>query len=277
MPVIAPPDGSRDLRIDDPSNVWVIHPAGRALVPIAIRLGISANAVSVAGLAAGIGAAFAYTRWMDWRWATLGFVLTTVWLIADGVDGMVARATNTASAFGRFMDGVCDHLVFLLLYLGLGWGTGTTEGWVTGTIAGCVHAVQATLYEGERMRFHRRLKGDAGLRDAPPPRNVLVRVYDRVANSLDRLAEPFDRALARSRDPVAFGAVYGVRATPSLKMLFPLSNNMRVLALWIACLVASPMWFWWFELVPLSILAAVGMTRHRRVEAELAGGLIELR
>ena len=34
-----PPDGSRDRRIEDPSNLWLIHPAGRALLPRASGAG----------------------------------------------------------------------------------------------------------------------------------------------------------------------------------------------------------------------------------------------
>src|SRR4051812_1460321 len=47
------PDGSRDRRIEDPTNLWIIHPAARALLPWFVSRGISANAVSVAGLCLG--------------------------------------------------------------------------------------------------------------------------------------------------------------------------------------------------------------------------------
>ena len=53
-------DQSRDRRIEDPTNLWVIHPASRALLPFAVRRGISANSVSLVGLALGALAALAY-------------------------------------------------------------------------------------------------------------------------------------------------------------------------------------------------------------------------
>src|SRR3954470_7623768 len=42
---LPPPDGSRDRRVDDPTNVWVVHLAGRMLLPLAIKARIPANAV----------------------------------------------------------------------------------------------------------------------------------------------------------------------------------------------------------------------------------------
>ena len=147
---LPPPDGSRDARVEDPTNIWIVHLAGRMLLPLALRARIPANAVSVAGFVVGAGAALAYLGWRDPALATLGLLLSVGWLILDGLDGMIARASGTAGALGRFLDGVCDHGVFLLLYLALGASLNTPEGWITGTAAGLVHGVQANLYESER-------------------------------------------------------------------------------------------------------------------------------
>ena len=263
---IPPPDGSRDQRTEDPTNVWFVHLIGRALLPAALRLRISANSLSLAGLALGIGAAFAYTDWPDWRMASLGFALSVGWLIADGMDGMVARATGSTSATGRILDGICDHAVFAALYILLAW---STDQWVLAAIASVAHAFQSTLYEGERGRFHRRIRGDAGSHEPTPSRNPLVILYDAVAGSLDRLAEPLDRLIRRSDDPGRIGDIYGRRAAPTLLMMALLSNNMRVIILFLACLAGDPRWFWWIELIPLTIVAALGIWRHRRIEAGL--------
>lgn len=267
---IPPPDGSRDQRIDDPTNVWFVHPIGRFLLPAALRLRISANSLSLAGLAFGIGSAFAYASWPDWRMASLGFALSVFWLIADGMDGMVARATGSSSAAGRILDGICDHLVFAFLYIVLAWSTGD---WILGAFAAIAHAFQATLFEGERTRFHRRIRGDAGGGKPPPARNPLVRLYDSVAGSLDRMAEPLDSLIRRSDDPKRIGDLYGRRAAPTLRIMSLLSNNMRVILIYLACLAGDPRWFWWIELVPLTIVAGFGITLHRRIEAALVRDL----
>lgn len=266
---IPPPDGSRDARIDDPTNQWLIHPAGRTLLTAAIWWGVPANAVSVIGVACGAAAAWSYIHWTDWRWASAGFVLSIAWLVADGLDGMIARAQGMSSEFGRFLDGLCDHAVFLLLYLSLAGSLGTAEAWALAGAAGSAHAVQATLYEGERMRYHRRINGNPGTPADGRLGNVLVRCYDAVATSLDRYAEPFDRCLRTSADPKQFAETYGSRAAPPLKLMTLLSNNMRVLAIYLACLVEDPRLFWWVELIPMSAIAAGGIWWHRRVERAL--------
>jgi CDP-diacylglycerol--serine O-phosphatidyltransferase len=267
---LPPPDGSRDRRVDDPTNVWVVHLAGRMLLPLALRARIPANAVSVAGFVLGTGAASAYLGWREPALATLGFLLCIFWLILDGLDGMVARATRTASALGRFLDGAVDHGVFLLLYLALGASIDTPEAWITGSVAGLAHGIQSNLFESERIRYHRRLGGDPG-GDAPAPSPYrLARLYDRVAGSLDRLAGRFDRALAAAPDRRALVTAYADKAAPALRLLNLLTANTRIVVLYLACLAGDPRLFWWIQLGPMTLVAVVGIAWHRRVETRIA-------
>jgi hypothetical protein len=266
---LPPPDGSRDLRVEDPTNLWVVHLIGRMLLPLALKARISANAVSVAGLVTGTGAAAAYLGWRDPALATLGFLLTVGWLVFDGLDGMVARATGTASPLGRFLDGLCDHGVFLILYLALGAAINTPEAWITGTVAGLVHGVQANLFESERARYHRRVRGDPGAEAPPPSPNAAMRLYDRLAGSLDRVAARYDRVLATAPDRRAFAAAYGDRAAPALKLLNLLNANARIVILYAACLAGDPRLFFWWNLGPLTVVTAAGLLWHRRIERRL--------
>ena len=266
---LADPDGSRDPRIEDPTNLYLVHLSGRLLLPWALRIGLPANPVSLAGLALGAAGAAAYFRWSDWRYALLGLGLCVLWLIADGLDGMIARASGTASAFGRFLDGVCDHVVFVLLYLSIAGSIGTGASWLLAVTAGAAHAVQATLYEGERTRFHRRMKGDPGSESSAPSDNVLVRVYDAVAGSLDRLAAPFDQRLRATPQPRAFGEAYAARAVAPLKLMALLSNNMRVLIIFLACLAGMPQAFWIVELSGLTLVLVIGSLWLRRIESQM--------
>jgi phosphatidylglycerophosphate synthase len=257
---------TRDPRVEDPTNLLVVHPTGRALLPHALRLGISANAVSVIGFLIGAGAAVAYYHWPDWRLATLGFLLSVGWLIADGLDGMVARATGSASPLGRVLDGICDHGVFACLYTALAFSIGGIGTWVLAFSASIFHGVQASLYEGERARYHRRLRGEALMPGRSPHKSAAVRFYDMIANSMDRVAAPFERRLAQSTNPKAFAALYAGRAVPPMKLLALLSGNVRVMTIFIACLAGDPRYFWWFEIIALSAIAISGILWHRRVE-----------
>jgi phosphatidylglycerophosphate synthase len=257
---------TRDPRVEDPTNLWVVHPSGRALLPTALRFGISANAVSVMGLLIGAAAAFCYSDWPDWRLATLGFLLSIGWLIADGLDGMVARATRSASPWGRVLDGLCDHGVFACLYISLALTIGGADTWALAIGAALIHGVQSSLYEGERARYHRRLRGEALVTGPSPHKSRAVRFYDMIANSMDRISMPFERALEKSADRKAFIARYTSRAVPPMKLLSLLSGNVRVIAIYVACLLGEPRYFWWFEIIALSAIAFFGILWHRRVE-----------
>jgi hypothetical protein len=267
-----PPDQSRDRRIEDLTNLWLIHPAGRLLLRWSIGRGISANAVSLSGLALGTLAATAYARWESWPFAVAGLLLSMAWLIADGLDGMIARATGTASALGRALDGLCDHGVFILIYVVLAWSIGTTEGWVLAWAAGAAHALQSNLYESERARFHRRCEGVAIAARAPSG-NPLVRLYDHVARALDRFAFPFDEALRRQDDPRWLAQRYGAEAARPMRLMSLLTANVRVYAIFLACLAGDPRLFWWFELVPLTAILIIGLVWHRAVETRLIESL----
>jgi CDP-diacylglycerol--serine O-phosphatidyltransferase len=266
---VARDDGSRDRRIDDPTNTWGVHLLGRLLLPWALRLRVSANPVSVAGLVLGSAAASAYWRWPDPRWATLGFLLCIGWLVADGLDGMIARATHSASDLGRLLDGLCDHAVFVLLYVSLAASIGTAAAWLLAVAAGAAHAMQSTLFEGERTRFHRRLGGKAAPVRAVRSRPALLRLYESLAGAFDAAAEPFERLLRAAPDPGDLGRRYAARAVPPLRLMSLLTNNMRVVAIYLACLAGNPGLFWWLELGPLSAVAIAGIAWHRAVERRI--------
>ncbi|WP_375382744.1 CDP-alcohol phosphatidyltransferase family protein [uncultured Sphingomonas sp.] len=264
---IPPPDGSRDRRIEDLSNLYVIHPVARALLPMAIRRGLSANAVSVMGFGLGVLAMVAFVDMPGWRGAALGLVLAACWLVADGLDGMIARATGTASRTGRILDGLCDHGVFILIYVGLALSIGTAGDWAVAISAGVAHVVQASLYEGERARFHRRLR-----LQAPQSAETHVVLYDRIATAADRAGVRLDAQLAGPAGP-AIAARYAACAVPPMRAMALLSANVRVGLFALAVLVREPTLAWWIELGPLTLVAVVTMAWHRTAERRVAGGV----
>jgi hypothetical protein len=245
---------------------------GRRLLPWFVSHAISANAVSIGGLFLGILAAAAYANWNIWPFPFIGLLLSVCWLVADGLDGMVARATNTASPLGRFLDGVCDHGVFILIYVAMATSIGTREGWFWALSAGAAHALQSNLFESERARFHRRCKGVAVAVQAPSA-NPLVRYYDRLSGVVDRFALSFDDALRGQSNPGALADAYGRQATRPMLLMSLLSANVRVYAIFIACIAGNPRFFWWFELGPMTAILIVGLVWHRIVERRLIHSL----
>ena len=76
------------------------------------RTGITADAVTLTGFAAGIAAAGAIAL----QAPLLGLALICVSRIADGLDGALARQTQTTDR-GAFLDSVCDFLFYAAIPL----------------------------------------------------------------------------------------------------------------------------------------------------------------
>ncbi|RYE00641.1 MAG: CDP-alcohol phosphatidyltransferase family protein [Sphingobacteriales bacterium] len=118
-------------------NLAVSH---RAADWLAAR-GVTANAISTAGLAPGIlgGLAFAATSqpqfpvWLCWL---LGAVFVQLRLLANMLDGMVAIRSGKASAVGELYNEVPDRVSDAATLIGLGYAMGSHV--ALGYIATCV-------------------------------------------------------------------------------------------------------------------------------------------
>lgn len=95
------------------------EPAGAALQ----KIGVSANALTTAGIATAIAAGWAIASGRLW----LGFVLLVATGLCDLLDGPVAKAAGSSSTQGAFYDSVADRLVDVLLLGGIAWHLNDTE------------------------------------------------------------------------------------------------------------------------------------------------------
>ena len=78
------------------------------------------------------------------------------WHVLDGVDGQLARLTQTQSEFGKVIDGICDNLTFIAVYVGLAIALaqqGKTYVWPFVILAGALHAIQSAAYEAQRQEY----------------------------------------------------------------------------------------------------------------------------
>lgn len=258
----------RPPEIEDPTNLWLIHPLARALLAPAIRWGVHPNLVSIIGLVCGAFAGLAYVRWREPGFATLGLMLMLAWHVADGLDGKLARATGQATDFGRALDGWCDYLIFFFvlvpLALGLPHGTAMLALALT---AGAAHAVQSALYEGERASWRRRHDGVFAATVRPFAGTPIERGYNAMERALGNRTRAIDATLARR--PHLLPA-YLAETAPLVRGLSLLGANSRTLAIWLACLAGRPLWYWLWELVGLSAIGFVVSRRLRAVEAGLS-------
>lgn len=106
------------------------------------RAGVSANAISVAGMLAAIAAGLLLGLVHTWWALLLAAVLVQLRLLANLLDGMVAIAAGKASAVGELFNEVPDRVSDTAVLIGVGFGIGGTP-WLGGLAA--VAAV-ATAY-----------------------------------------------------------------------------------------------------------------------------------
>ena len=266
-------DIARPSTIEPATNRYGVHALARLMLPLAIRLGIHPNAVTLAGLTFGLCAAAAYLHWQDWRYATLGFLFMIGWHIMDGLDGKLARATGKTSAFGRLLDGIADYSSFVAVYIALA----ITQPQIVpalgiAIVAGAAHALQAQFYEGERATWIRRSAGQFDAVARTEAGGAFERLYNRLERALGNQSRPFDARLheASPAERQRLIDAWQPRSARVLHLMGPLSANGRTIAIWLAAMIGNPWLFWLWEIIPLTILALVAARWLRQAEIQAA-------
>lgn len=85
------------------------------LAHLLARAGVSPNLITVVGCAAGILSGVALARG-EFHWATGAIAAVG---LSDLMDGMVARAKNTQTRFGAFLDSALDRYADMAMLIGL--------------------------------------------------------------------------------------------------------------------------------------------------------------
>lgn len=299
----APAAGStaRPLEIEEPLNRRLIHPTARALVTLLIPTGISPNAVSVLSVVMMALACACYAL-MPWpQGAFAGLFFHFLWHVFDGADGDLARRTGRSSPVGEIVDGVCDHLSHLILYLTLGailarqpgigaWGWGLT------VVSAASRAFQAACYETARRTYRRWVYGvnwirqDIAKAEAEAKDGGARRLGVRLAAiylGMSRLVRADDsriEALLGEILPAGGAKAAEARALcqeeirPLVKRASWLSTNWETIGVFLTILAGSPLWFLGVQATVINLMMAavvIGQTRRyarlaRRLEA-LAG------
>lgn len=279
----------RTYEIEDPTNLYFIHPISARLVPIFAKLGITPNAVSLTGMGCGIAAGFAYygysTSWCAW----LGFVLMLCWHVMDGADGQLARLTKSYSELGKVLDGVCDYVTFTAVYVGLALAMSARSGgwvWWVVALAGVAHALQSAVYEMQRQDYNFIGLGrqSASLPDmAEKPKGFvgnLHHIYAQIqiwgAGGAVAFRQKFFQLLAANPDQAdKLREVYRETFAPVVRRWGILGANYRTLGLFIAAIVKLPILYFFFELFGFSaillFLLAAQRQRYQRFLISIGG------
>lgn len=100
----------KSREVEDPINVWVHRPLAYAFVSLVRHTSLTPNGVTYLATIVGLGAA---ASWIvgGQPYMLIGGLLLWASSILDGADGILARAKNMQSQFGRVLDGTMDLVV----------------------------------------------------------------------------------------------------------------------------------------------------------------------
>ncbi len=269
-----PSVAARPAIIEDPSNLWIVHPLADKLLPAALRLGIHPNTVSFTGMGCGALAGWCYWHWQQPAYVLAGFLLMVGWHIMDGLDGKLARASGKTSPLGRLIDGLCDYLTFIFVLLPIALSFADWQATLAlAAVSGALHAVQSAWYEGEREAWKRRARGVFVTEVRPPSGLGIEGLYNRVEQALGSGARAIDHALAAH--PAGL-STYLAASAPLVRGLCILSANNRTIAIALACLVGNPRLYWYWEIAALSLIALAMAVLLRRREADVISAVDRL-
>lgn len=166
--------------IEDVGDTWLIRPLGFLLVQALRHTPITPNAVSLLSVVVAWASAWAFYRATVEGGAVapavVGVGLLLLYSALDSADGQLARLTGRFSEIGRVLDGVCDNLAFLAVYVAIlaGYVGRGGEHPVLVTALGVAavgsHSLQAAASEYQRMLYLHHVHDSTVVHDEEPAR-----------------------------------------------------------------------------------------------------------
>lgn len=122
----------------------IIEPPARLL----LRMGVSADAVTIAGTVLTIAVALVF---LPQGWFVAAFVILIVLGMSDLLDGTMARMSGTSGPWGNFLDATLDRLADGAIFGGLAlYGAFHDQPWLTAAALLALVTGQVTSYSKAR-------------------------------------------------------------------------------------------------------------------------------
>ena len=293
-PTSAAASNARPSEIEELLNSRLVHPTARALVTLLIPTGISPNAVSALSVVMMALACACYAL-LPWpQGAVAGLVFHFLWHVFDGADGDLARRTGKSSPVGEIVDGVCDHLSHLILYLTLGlllarevgpWG------WALTVVSAASRAFQAACYETARRSYRRWVYGVNWIRQDLDKAEAQTRAAGRgglgvrlaaIYLGMSKLVRADDSRVEQLMGEIlpAGGeraeqarALCRAELKPLVKHASWLSTNWETIGVFLTILAGSPVWFLAVQATLINLVMAAVVIGQRGRYARLASQL----
>ena len=270
------------------------RPIGLRLARFFERLNLSPAGVTFfAGLTGVIAGHLYYYR--DLRINIVGMALHVFANALDNADGQLARLTHRESREGRIIDSVGDHLVFVSIYVHLALryvlGGSSPAVFLLALVAGISHALQGAAADYNRStylyfvseRARTGLDSSSGLRSdyralswrSKPWNKFLLALYWSFTRQEEALS-PHLKELRETVSQLFRGALpdwlrmrYRNLVSPMFKWWSLLMTNTRMLVLFILLFIGQPIYYFWFELIPLNLLLVYLIIRQEQMAESL--------
>ncbi len=116
------------IQADGLWTIYILRPISIPVTWLALRFGLSANAVSYISALFSIGGGVLFGLNGFWL-PFFGAVLLNFFSILDCVDGNIARVTKTASPWGGWADAVMGNVAYIAIFLSTGVYVYLRSGW----------------------------------------------------------------------------------------------------------------------------------------------------
>ncbi len=275
-------------------DLYFYRPIGFRLAEFFAHLKMTPAAVTLLAGTCGVIAGHLY-YYRDLRINIAGMVLHVCSNALDNADGQLARLTRRESRKGRIIDSIADHLVFVSIYLHLvlrGLAEGSSPAiWFLAIAAGISHALQgaaADYYRSTYLYFvangtRAGLNSFSGLRSEyrgwtwrqRPWDKLLLALYlnftrqqEMLAPQLKKLRETTGE-LFHEEIPAWLEQGYRNSAGGMFKWWGLLMTNSRMLVLFALLFLGQPIYYFWFELIPLNVLFICLLVRQEKMAESL--------
>ncbi len=280
----------RKRELQDSLNHYLYHPLAWQLARQLAKTPITPNIVSVIGggfvVAAGVVYAMGSTLGWGWHGALVGMLLHMTWHVVDGADGDLARITGRSSPLGELVDGLCDYISHIIVYLILGWVLAGKIGWIAWpvtVVAGISHAVQSNHVEVQRRFYQWWVYSVPWLNNSQQKESGgeltsmfgwLVRFYLTFATGMTPYAQRIDQAVAAAQgNPAELERIRALVRAESPRLLLIckiLGPNPRAIVLGVSMLAGSPVYYFFYQAVVLNILLAASVSAHNAAAKRIA-------
>ena len=278
-------------------DLYFYRPIGFWLAQFFARLQMTPAGVSLlAGIFGVVAGHLYYYRNLSINVA--GMVLHVCANTLDNADGQLARLTHRESRQGRIIDSIADHLVFVSVYLHLTLRylfEGSSPVICLLALAAAIsHALQGAAADYYRNTYLYFAKAGArtGVDSSPelrsdyrkltwhqtPWQKLLLALYLNFTRQQEMLAPRLKMLrdvvgqLFHSGIPDWLRTRYRNLARPMLKWWRLLMTNIRMLVLFALLFISQPVYYFWFELIPLNLLFIYLLFRQEK----MAGSFLKM-